>query len=330
MIRTKPTLILLILVFSLSGLKLSIAQQSSKCIAIIIEISGDVLVKETGKTVFIKALWGTQLFQGDQIKTSDKSLASLLFANSSLIKLDANSMLTISINESATSQSREMSRNISAAMMGNFSALAFRRDEKEEKGWMTGLRSGNEDQTIKLEFPYNTLIKTNHPAFSWITDKSFESYKVNLYNSKGLVWSKKVSESSINYPENEKELEFGESYFWSVEGEDLIDNVKSANHGFSVLSIEKSREIEKQETIIRNTFRDEPESSSLHSVLGAYFIEQGLLQDAINEFQNISKMNIEAPLPHEILGSIYLDAGDKDKAIEELQRALELSKNKDK
>lgn len=64
--------------------------------------------------------------------------------------------------------------------------------------------------------------------------------------------------------------------------------------------------------------------------LGAYYINQGLLQDAINEFQIISKINIDAPVPHEILGSLYTDVGDKDKAIEELQKALALAKNKDR
>ena len=270
MIRSKSTLILSIFVSSLSGLNITLAQQSLKCIAVITEISGDVFVRKHDKTAFVKALWGTQLFQGDQIKTSDRSQASLLYANSNLIKLDANSVITISINESsAASQPKEMPRNISAAMMGNFSALTFRRDENEEKGWLVELRSGNEDQTIKLTSPYNTLIKTYRPSFSWITNKSFDSYKVNLYNSRGLVWSKKASGCTLNYPENEKELEFGESYFWNVEGEDLIDTDKSSSCRFSVLSVDKSKEVEGQETVIRTTFRDEPEGSNLHSILGA-------------------------------------------------------------
>ena len=214
--------------------------------------------------------------------------------------------------------------------MGNFSSLTFIRDEEVEKGWIAGLRSGTENQTIKLISPYNTLTKSNRPSFSWISDKPFESFTINLYSSKGLVWSRKVSEYALQYPENEKGLEFGETYFWNVEGEDLVDLYKSSSCRFSVLLAEKSKEVEGQEAVIRNTFRDEPESSNLHSVLGAYYIKQGLLQDAITEFRIISSMNASAPLPHEILGSIYSEAGDKDKAIEELQKALELSKNSDK
>jgi tetratricopeptide (TPR) repeat protein len=125
-------------------------------------------------------------------------------------------------------------------------------------------------------------------------------------------------------------MESGETYFWNVEGEDLIDTDKSSSCRFSVLSVDKSKEVEGQEAVIRNTFRDEPESSNVHSVLGAYYLNQGLLQDAIHEFRIISAMNAAAPLPHEILGAIYAEAGDKDMAIEELQKALELSRNQDK
>ncbi len=46
--------------------------------------------------------------------------------------------------------------------------------------------------------------------------------------ARDLVWSKKISENAMNYPENEKGLEFGESYFWNVEGEYLIDTDKSS------------------------------------------------------------------------------------------------------
>ena len=78
------------------------------------------------------------------------------------------------------------------------------------------------------------------------------------------------------------------------------------------------------------SFKNDPESSSLHSVLGAYYINTGLLQDAIIEFQIIAKLNIDAALPHELLGSLFSEVGNKDKAIDELQKALKLEKDKDK
>lgn len=326
--KTKTVLILAIFHF-LPGLNLLPAQPSSKCLAVITEIKGDALIKKSNRSDFEKASWGTQLFQNDQIRTSERSEAKLLFSNNSFISLGANSTITISGEESPVAGNNGNIKRISSAAIVNLSAFNFKRDDAKDVGALAGVRSGNAGQIIEPTSPCNTLIKTNNPTFSWVSKKSFDKYIVNLYNSKGLVWSSKVSGTMLKYPEDQKGLDFGESYFWYVEGEDLIDTVKSAKNKFSVCSLEKSKEVEAQERIIRNTFRDEPESSSLHSVLGAYYINNGLLQDAINEFQAIAKINADAALPYEILGSLYVEVGNKDKAIAALKKALMLT-NQDK
>jgi hypothetical protein len=328
--RIKYDFCLIILsLFFLSGLRISYAQEYGKRLAVITEINGEALIKQVGASGFTKASWGDHLSKGDQIATSDKSEVKLLFSdNNSILILGPKSMITISGNESPVTQPIGNVKTISTASMINLSALNSVREEKKDVGALAGVRSVNPDQTIELTSPYNTLIKTDRPSFSWQTKKSFDKFTVNLYNSKGLVWSKKVTESSMEYPGNEKGLEFGASYFWNVEGEYLIDTDKSANHKFSLLPTEIIKKIGDNESIIRDTFKENPESSSLHSVLGAYYIDQGLLQDAINEFRVIAKINADAALPHEILGSLYSDVGEKDKAIEELQKALML-KNKD-
>jgi hypothetical protein len=327
--KSNSGLILLSLLFSFSGNILSNAQQPVKCLAVITEINGAALIKEAGMSAFAKASWGNQLFKGDQIATSDKSEVKLLFSNNSFIILGPNSMMTISGKESPLTEPAVDVKTISSAAMIDLSALTSGREEKKDVGALAGVRSVTFGKTIELTSPNNTLIKSDHPSFSWQTKQQFDKFTVNLYNSKGLVWSKKVSEIDLKYPESEKGLEFGETYFWNVEGEYLIDTEKSANHKFTLLTQEKLKEVTDNESIIRNSFKDNPESSSFHSVLGAYYIENGLLQDAINEFKIIAKINKDAALPHEILGSLYSDVGQKDKAIEELQKALTLS-NKDK
>jgi hypothetical protein len=328
--KSETKLILLVFIFSFSGPRLSQAQQPSKCLAVITEINGKAFLKKVNRSEFSKTSWGTQLFQGDEIKTSEKSEVKLLFSNSNLISLGPNSLIKISGKETPATESTGNVRNISSATMVNLSDLIPKREDRNDVGALAGLRSASMDQTIELTSPNNTMIKTDRPSFSWITRKSFDNYIVNLYNSKGLVWSRQVSENILKYPENEKGLDFGESYFWNVEGEYLIDTEKSANHRFSVLSPEKYKEVEENENTIKNTFKNDAESSSMHSVLGAYYINKGLLQDAIFEFQTIAKLNTDAALPHELLGSLYSEVGDKDKAIDELQKALKLAKDKEK
>jgi len=328
-IKSNRVIIILIIVFLSSGFKFSHAEQPAQCLAVITEINGEAFLKKFNKSEYLKAVWGTQLFQGDEIKTVDKSEVKLLFSNSNLISLGPNSVIKISGKDSPTTTKANI-KNISSSMMVDLSAFTIKKEDKNDVGAMAGMRSVTFDQSIELTFPNNTMIKTDRPSFSWITKKSFDNYVVNLYSSKGLVWSRKVSDSSLKYPETEKGLEFGESYFWNVEGEYMIDTDKSSNHKFSLLSLDKSKEVERNEDAIRNTFNNDPESSSMHSVLGAYFKNSGLLQDAIFEFLTISQLNKDAALPHELLGSLYSEVGDKDKAIDELQKALILTKNKDK
>lgn len=306
------------------------AQVTTPCLAVVTGLSGNVMVKQANNPGFVKLLWGTQLFQGDQIKTNAGSEATLTYSNSSVIKLGPENLITISGIEPSDIEKAGSVKKVSSAIMVNMSALTSKRDNKKDVGALAGLRTVELEKPIELISPYNTFIKTDRPTFYWAPRKTFDKFIVNLYNSKGLVWSKKVTESSLKFPESEKGLESGETYFWNVEGEDLLDNKKSANYKFSILSFEKSKEVLDQEALIRKTFANDSDSSSLHSFLGAYYINQGLLQDAINEFRIISEINPDAPLPHEILGSLYSDVGNKDKAIEELQKALALSKGKEK
>lgn len=306
------------------------AQDQSQYMALITGINGNVLLKKAGKTEFVKTIWGTQLFKGDQVKTESGSEVSLTFSDGTIIKLASGRIFEVSGDNPSSPAASGSVKRVTTAMMANMSTLTSKRNEKKDIGALAGLRSITIEEPIELKTPFNTLIKTNRPTFSWIPRKPYDKFIVNLYNSKGLVWSRKVSENQLKFPESEKGLEPGETYFWNVEGEDLLDNKKSPNYKFSVLSFDKSKEVLDQEALIRQTFDNDSDSSSLHSFLGAYYINQGLLEDAINEFQIISRMNPDAPLPHEILGSLYSDVGNKDKAIEELQKALALAKSKDK
>jgi hypothetical protein len=306
------------------------AQDQAQYMALITGINGNVLLKKAGKAEFVKAIWGTQLFKGDQVKTENDSEVSLTFSDGTFMKLVAGRIFEVSGDNPSSPATSGNVKKVTTAMMANLSALTSKRDNKRDVGALAGLRGEGIEEPIELTSPSNTLIQTNRPTFSWTPKKPFDKFVVNLYNSKGLVWSNKVSESTLKFPAAEKGLEPGETYFWNVEGEDLLDNKKSANYKFSILSFERSKEVKDQEALIRKTFDNDSDSSSLHSFLGAYYINQGLLQDAINEFEIISGMNPEATLPHEILGSLYSDAGNKDKAIEELQKALALSKNKEK
>ncbi|MFQ5752320.1 MAG: hypothetical protein ACE5HI_10015, partial [bacterium] len=119
-----------------------------------------------------------------------------------------------------------------------------------------------------------------------------------------MLWSREIAKTKLDYPKEENPLEFGQSYFWQIEGEGLLESFKSRSIGFTVVSSEELQMVESQEKKAKEMFKDELNSSSFHFILGAYYDKKGLFEDAITKFEIIAKMNADAPLPHEILGRL--------------------------
>lgn len=313
--------IVLLILFLFPGQILS--QNSGSALAVISDVRGTVLVNIAGNDEGTKAVFGTQLFQGDQLETGKKANVTMLFSNGNLINLGPNSNITLSGNQSGNG-----SRNVGAGMAGNFSDLAMRQDNKGEMGVLMDLRSDETSQLILPLSPCNTMISTLKPKLQWKSMKPADEYVVRIYNGQGLVWEKRTTATILEFPEDKAALEYGASYFWNVEGKDLINSFRSLNQKFTILQESKIKEIRKEEQNLAEAFKDDPNNSSLHSLLGSYYAKTGLLEDAISEFEQVRDANPDATLPHEILGGLYSDVGKKDLAIAELQKALMLEKEK--
>lgn len=313
------TILVLLLLLHIS----IVAQQNASVLAVISDVQGNVFLKKALKANALKAVFGMQLVQGDQVSTDKKASVTMLFSNGNLISLGSGSSITISGN-----QFDDQAKNIGAGLAASFSGLALRQDNKGEMGVLIALRSDETAQQIIPLSPCNTMIPTIKPGIYWESKKQADEFVVRLYNSHGLVWEKSTSATHLDFPEDESALLFGESYFWNVEGMELINSFRSVNQKFTVLSEEKVKEKELEEKKLLGLFADNPESSSLHSLLGTYYTKSGLYEDAIKEFEIVRDANPDATLPHEILGGLYSDVGKKDMAIAALQKALMLEKEK--
>ena len=312
-------ILVLLILLPFSGL----SQNNGPALAVISDVKGSVALIQPQSDDSYKVVFGMQLAKGDRLETGRKASVSLLFSNGNLVSLGPNSSITISGNQSGNS-----SMNIGAGMAGNFSDLAMRQDNKGEMGVLMDLRSDETSQQIIPLSPCNTMISTSTPGLKWDSRKPADEFVVRLYNGQGLVWEKRTTATSLTFPQDEADLEYGQSYFWNVEGEDLINSFRSLNQKFTILPEEKIKEIKEEEEKLLGMFTDDPGNSSLHSLLGAYYAKAGLFEDAISAFERVRDSNPEATLPHEILGGLYSDVGKKDLAIAELQKALMIEKEK--
>lgn len=322
MLREKSEIACLLILFLLFPIAL-FAQNNTSALAVISDVQGDVLLLKVNQVEGTEAVFGMKLEKGDQVKTEKKASVTLLFSNGNLISLGPNSNITISGN-----QNGDQATNIGAGMAGNFSELALHQDNKGEIGVLMDLRSDETAQQIIPMSPCNTMIANIKPRLLWESKKPADEFVIRIYNSQGLVWEKRTTDTHMDFPEGEQALEYGSSYFWNVEGEDLINSFRSLNQKFTVLTAEKIKEKKLEEEKLAGLFADDQNNSSLHSLLGAYYAKCGLLEDAIIKFEIVRDANPGATLPHEILSSLYSDVGQKDLAIAELQKALLLEKEK--
>lgn len=316
------TSLLIIITF----LPLFAQSEEKKCLAVITDIKGDVEVIKANNNK-ISGDWGLQLYNGDRIRTARASSATLIFSNGNLVNLGANSSIEISGEGESSTEQFENSQSVNQAMFGNFIDLALDKDKKKDVGVLAGLRSLRIDSNkppIELISPCNTSIITCKPSFEWLTSIPVDEFEIKLFNKNGLVWSQKVTGTKIEYPENAEVLNYGETYFWHVVGEALLESYKSLNYEFSVLTADKIEEVKSREDSIKELVNDSTNSSSYHSLLGAYYYNTGLLEEAITEFKIVTERNPHSAIVHEILGQLYTYTGKKDLAIQELKKALQL------
>ena len=84
---------ILILIVSLSVV--SIGQSSTRPVAVMSKIIGDVKVDLVTQPGWKSAEWGEKLFNGDKLKTGQESFSSIIFLDRSLVKIRENSKFTI-------------------------------------------------------------------------------------------------------------------------------------------------------------------------------------------------------------------------------------------
>lgn len=298
------------------------ASQDTVYTALIADLSGTVQVARAQERRFGPAVWGMQLYPGDRIKTLAESGVVILLSNNTLIELGSNGSVTISNGPSlASSKSIQIESNVYGTL-----ANLTSRASNDDVGALAGLRSGASGAGIEILSPRSTNIKTDRPSFSWRASGDFDRFTVKLYNPDGIVWSRAVNETQIDYPQDEPGLQPGSAYFWRVEGERLLDETSSNTVEFSVLSEEELRGVTAGEAMLSREVDLEAESIGYHFLLGTYYIESGLLESAIRSFLHIAEAHPDAALPREILGKLYWQIGLHELGLTQLETAVELSR----
>ena len=301
------------------------SQNVPPCQAVVIDVEGKVQIESPVRSSFQEAIFGSQLFNGDQIKTLNNSQVVISLGESRFITLSANSTLTISQNMPTANNDNTSVLDLDKKLSENI-LLSIRESENGEVGVLAGLRSGSQKEVTLLS-PRNSKLRTLRPAFKWEAKEEFDQFIVNLFDDSGKIWSMEVKDKSLDFPSDKVPLNQGCNYFWYVEAKSLFEEHRSESVGFTIATKEEQQMVKVESDKIGKLFHDSDFSSAYRCLLGSYFEKEGFIADAISNYEIISQQNPDAPLPHQILGKLFQKIGLTDKAIDALQQAKQL-KNK--
>lgn len=323
--RLRSRFLAFLTILSLTAFSNVVSQQSTRCVALITDMRGEVFVKAARSAEFKKVAWGTQLYASDVVKTSNTGAVSILMSNNNLIELGPGSSVTISEGPLALQKKSKTISGISSKNLIDLSGLTMRSTSEGELVALAGLRSVSLRPSVVLLAPRNSKIRSVTPTFSWQASSSIRKFQVKVFDKSGMLWTKETDTTSFEYPSNQKPLRPGEMYFWQVDGAGRVETYPSGNVGFNVLSESELEALAAQEQTLSADFQDDLSGSSFSFLLGTLYQQHGLLHDAIAKFEAVAQRHPEAPKAYQVLGKLYDDIGLKNKAINALQKALELS-----
>lgn len=298
--------------------------QDAEHLALITDLEGAVgIVRAAGGNPVV-ARWGTPLFEGDEVKTEEAAGASILFANNNLVTLGPSSSMTIKGGPGSAVERSGAVRTIDGPLLADVSGLTMHRTGQGDISALGTLRSGGTVDGVEPLAPRSTMVQNPQPVFEWHASSSMESFAVRVFDDSGLIWTGETRDRRLQYPSDAPALLPDREYLWQVEGEDMLEIVKSAMVPFTLLSPNAREEVAARESALRAQFSDDPHGSNVNFVLGSYYVQVGLLSQAISSFEGIADRHPDASMPYEILGKLYTDVGLKDAAIGAFQRAIAL------
>jgi hypothetical protein len=265
---------------------------SADAIALISSIAGKVKVQHALEKEGRAAHLGQQLFEDDVLHTSDRSRASLLFSDGSVITVFPNSRLKLSVQKKdykGSSLVTSLSKGVTKGIAGIFAV----EKKRETLTAIPGIRKKIEEEEmgIRVLYPRNSRILTSKPRFRWKTRGKGGSFMVSLTlkGMGGQMWTLNTKETEIPYPIRAGELERGQTYFLKVKSMDdpsLYDEVY-----FRVLEDQKAEEVNRVAKQMENIQQSKPDDSTTTFILATYYTGKGLYHKALDELDALEKGN---------------------------------------
>lgn len=312
-----------------------LADAGTGYIALIIELKGTVLIKRKNAQKFEQAIWGSYVYEGDQVQTKSKSKVSLLFSNGNMIALNENSSMTLMKQSEhdklvpKTKESKDAEKMSPEPERLSLDSLTFQkltiRTTKDGKIQIyPGIRPLILQPTEALLFPRQTNIITQRPIFIWEALDNCQKYKIVLYNDKQRLWSYVINETQLRFPDEKPPLEYNQSYTWTLFKINQFDTIKVAATYFYILSLEENKKVVEIEVKIKQ-MQNTSEENYCEFLQAVAYEKFGLQYKTMAQFEQLIELNPKSPFPHEARARLYHDIGLYTLAYQEFEKYKALS-----
>lgn len=316
---------MLLLVLGFGNRTLLAKEKAREALAVVTNLRGTVSVQPQSSKDIIPVEVGTQLFDGDRIKTGKKSEATIMLSNGNLIVLHSTSKLLISSRirrGKGVSVITNFSQSVLSDIKGLF-APQIKEETLETVGGIRGIRKAPITAKIPVILsPRNTKTLSSKPELEWSKIRGFDKYKVKLSNSTEEIWSITTTTNKVVYPATAPRLEIDEFYFWRVEAEAPSKKMSSETVYFTLCDTETRKKASTIKDQCEKLLEENPDDHTPYLILGTFYKNNELYSKAIEQFTKLTELSPDSVLSHRTLGEIYKIVGLKDLAIEEYRKAI--------
>lgn len=299
------------------------ATPAPRPLAILASVKGhaDVIPARGGSGA--TATFGATLERGDRIVVAAGGAVTVLLDDGSVVELGEKSAMTVGARPAARPKA-DLAPALPGEVVSGVSQFVAGGSRETGLMAMSTLRSGPDDAPLLLS-PRHTELLDGRPAFRWRAAAGATRYRLAVSGEQGELWSREVAETTLAYPAEVAPLAADADYVWEVRALADKGEVRREESSVHVLGAQVADGVRASLARIGERTGG-AESQASRFLAGSYLSSRGLLRDAAEQLEALTRLTPEAAGVHESLGNVYRAMGLMDLAASEYQRALALQR----
>jgi hypothetical protein len=268
-------------------------KKKTEPLAVVLNVSGDVSIVRAGGKKREPAKSGASLNQGDAVKASKNSRATLVLSDGKTIDVAALKTFTVTPPTSKNGNGK-LARELFGAVKAKLRDIS---DNSEKGAVLAPTVRGNNHDTLTLVHPRRfedmdgkpvpAFVRADAPTFVWTHVAGASSYRFVVMDGGRTLFDKTLGNADLKslrvgrmviFRPTVSDLVAGRSYSWRVEASNGQSTKKAESASFTVLAAESAERINDALTGLGS------QNAANGVVRGAFLESNHLFADAVAEY----------------------------------------------